>query len=77
MEGAARPEARDLEGVSERFLMMAAVDDKSRGRKMGEWYKAVPMIVVMESGDIKAPFPMLLRVSDIFSPYVSTNRQNS
>ena len=42
MEGAARPAPEDLEGVSERFQMMAAVDDDSRGRKMGEWYKALP-----------------------------------
>ncbi len=42
MEGAARPEAQDLEGVSDRFQMMAAVDDPQRGRKMGEWYKALP-----------------------------------
>ena len=42
MEGAARPEPQDLEGISDRFQMMAAVDDDSRGRKMGEWYKALP-----------------------------------
>ena len=33
MEGAARPEPEDLEGVSDRFLMMAAVDDPGRNRQ--------------------------------------------
>ena len=36
MEGAAKPETQDLEGISDRFLMMAAVDDAQRNRKMGE-----------------------------------------
>ncbi len=42
MEGAAKPEAQDFKNVSDRFLMMAAVDDAERGRKMGEWYQALP-----------------------------------
>lgn len=50
MEGAARPEAEDLEGVGDRFLMMAAVDDTSRCRKMGEWYPAVPPLCRVYSG---------------------------
>lgn len=42
MEGAARIEQQDIEGVSDRFLMMAAVDDPSMGRLKGRWYTAVP-----------------------------------
>ena len=42
MEGNARIEARDLEGVSPDFLMMAAVDDPGMGRVKGKWYPAVP-----------------------------------
>ena len=42
MEGNARIEAQDLEGVSDRFRMMAAVDFPEMGRKQGEWYTAVP-----------------------------------
>ena len=42
MEGAARPEAQDMEGVSERFLMMSSQDDGKNGRKLGEWYRATP-----------------------------------
>ena len=37
MEGAARPEAQDLVSAGPRFLLMPAVDDAHRGRKMGEW----------------------------------------
>ena len=50
MEGAARPEPQDLEGVDERFMMMAAVDDQQRGRKMGQWYKAVPPLCRPNNG---------------------------
>ena len=32
MEGAARPEPQDLEGLDDRFQMMAAVDDAQRGQ---------------------------------------------
>ena len=40
MEGNARPEAEDLESPGSRFLLMPAVDDPQRGRKMGEWCEA-------------------------------------
>lgn len=40
MEGAARPEAQDMESPGNRFLLMPAVDDPARGRKMGEWCEA-------------------------------------
>ena len=42
MEGAAKPEAQDLASPGPRFLLMPAVDDAERGRKMGEWCEAVP-----------------------------------
>ena len=42
MEGAARIEAQDTVGVSDRLLLMPAVDDPGRGRRMGEWTRAVP-----------------------------------
>ena len=41
MEGAARPEAQDLKSPGPRFLLMPAVDDPQRGRRMGEWCEAV------------------------------------
>ena len=50
MEGAARPEAQDLGGVSDRFLLMPAVDDVSRGRKQGEWCKALPPLCRPNTG---------------------------
>ena len=50
MEGAATPEPRDFEGVSDRFQMMAAVNDVQRGRKMGEWYKALPPLCRENTG---------------------------
>ena len=40
MEGAARPEAADIASPGPRFLLMPAVDDPQRGRKMGEWCEA-------------------------------------
>ena len=40
MEGAARPEAQDIASPGPRFLLMPAVDDPQRGRKMGEWCEA-------------------------------------
>ena len=40
MEGAARPEAVDLESPGPRFLLMPAVDFPDKGRKMGEWCEA-------------------------------------
>ena len=42
MEGNARIEPQDLEGINSRFKMMAAVDFNNTGRKMGKWYVAVP-----------------------------------
>lgn len=40
MEGAARPEAEDTKSPGKRFLLMPAVDDPQRGRRMGEWCEA-------------------------------------
>lgn len=42
MEGNAKIEPQDRRGISTRFRMMAAVDMPSSGRKMGQWYAAVP-----------------------------------
>jgi len=42
MEGNAKIEAQDLENVSDRFKMMAVVDNPEMGRVKGEWYTAVP-----------------------------------
>ena len=42
MEGNARIEPQDREGINTRFKMMAAVDFKNTGRQMGKWYVAVP-----------------------------------
>ncbi len=42
MEGNARYEQQDMEGVDERFLVMATLDDEKLGWKKGEWHKAVP-----------------------------------
>jgi len=42
MEGNARIEPQDLEGLDSRFKMMAAVDFNNTGRKQGNWYVAVP-----------------------------------
>lgn len=42
MDGNARPEPQDYEGVSDRFLMMASCDQPSLGRMKGNWYKATP-----------------------------------
>ena len=50
MEGAARPEPQDLQGVSQRFLLMPAVDDSQRGRKMGEWCQALPPLCRPNTG---------------------------
>ncbi|MBO4642882.1 MAG: acetyl xylan esterase [Bacteroidaceae bacterium] len=40
MEGAARPEAQDIQSPGPRFLLLPAVDDPQRGRKQGEWCEA-------------------------------------
>ena len=50
MEGAAHPEPQDLQGVSQRFLLMPAVDDPQRGRKMGEWCQALPPLCRPNTG---------------------------
>ena len=50
MEGAARIEPQDLEGVSLRFLLMPAVDDPARNRKMGEWCQALPPLCRPNTG---------------------------
>lgn len=50
MEGAARPEPQDMEGVSPRFLLMPAVDDPARNRKMGEWCQALPPLCRPNTG---------------------------
>ena len=50
MEGAARPEAQDLASPGPRFLLMPAVDDPQRGRKMGEWCEATPPLCRPNTG---------------------------
>ena len=50
MEGAATPEAQDLKSPGPRFLLMPAVDDAQRGRKMGEWCEAVPPLCRPNTG---------------------------
>ncbi|MBQ9231636.1 MAG: acetyl xylan esterase [Prevotella sp.] len=50
MEGAARPEPQDMEGVSPRFLLMPAVDDPARNRKTGEWCQALPPLCRPNTG---------------------------
>ena len=50
MEGAARPEAVDLASPGPRFLLMPAVDDTQRGRKMGEWCEATPPLCRPNTG---------------------------
>ena len=50
MEGNARIEQQDLEDVSDRFMMMATVDDQERGREKGKWYTAVPPLCRQNTG---------------------------
>ena len=54
MEGAAKPEAIDLESPGSRFLLMPAVDfpatDTRAARKMGEWCEAVPPLCRPNNG---------------------------
>jgi enterochelin esterase-like enzyme len=50
MEGAARPEAQDLKSAGPRFLLMPAVDDLQRNRKMGEWCEATPPLCRPNTG---------------------------
>lgn len=56
MEGAARPEAVDSLGVSDRFLTMAAVDYGDGSRKMGQWYKALPPLCRYGTGMTPADY---------------------
>ena len=50
MEGNARIEPQDREGLSPRFRMMAAVDFQNTGRKKGQWYVAVPPLCRENTG---------------------------
>jgi len=57
MEGAARPEDQDYEGVDPRFQVMAAVDyeahqgnNRGEARKKYEWYTAVPPLCRAHTG---------------------------
>ena len=50
MEGNARIEPQDKEGVSERFQVMSAVDCPSLGRVKGQWYTAVPPLARCYTG---------------------------
>jgi hypothetical protein len=50
MEGNARIEDQDREGISDRWQMMAAVDFPKMERKMYEWYTAVPPLCRENNG---------------------------
>lgn len=50
MEGSARIEAIDTLDISNRFLVMQAVDCPDLGRELGQWYKAVPPLVRCHTG---------------------------
>lgn len=50
MEGNAKPEEKDLQGVDKRFLVMAAVDSPNLERTKGKWYKAVPPLARGHTG---------------------------
>lgn len=50
MEGNAKIEAQDREGVSDRFQVMSAVDCPDLGRVKGEWYTAVPPLARCYTG---------------------------
>ena len=50
MEGNARIEAQDMTGISDRFQMMAAVDNPQMGRTQGEWYRALPPLTRQHTG---------------------------
>ena len=50
MEGNARIEPQDREGINARFKMMAAVDFPRTGRKQGQWYIAVPPLCRENNG---------------------------
>ena len=50
MEGNARIEQQDRENVSDRFKMMAVVDNPEMGREKGHWYTAVPPLCRPNTG---------------------------
>ncbi len=50
MEGNARIQDQDREGISDRWQMMAAVDFPKMERKMYEWYTAVPPLCRESNG---------------------------
>lgn len=50
MEGSARIEDQDREGISPRFLTMAATDFSNPERKQGQWYQAVPPLCRQNTG---------------------------
>lgn len=50
MEGNARPEAQDKEGIPSNYVMMAPVDFPEMGRTKGEWYPAVPPLCRQDTG---------------------------
>ncbi len=50
MEGNARIEPQDRQGLDPRFRMMAAVDMNNTGRKKGMWYAAVPPLCREHTG---------------------------
>ncbi len=50
MEGNAKFEPQDTCNISERFLLMSAVDCPDLGREKGHWYKAVPPLCRCSTG---------------------------
>lgn len=50
MEGNARIETQDRQGISTRWRMLSAVDMPNIGRKMGQWYAAVPPLCRQNTG---------------------------
>lgn len=50
MEGNARFETQDTEGIDPRFMVMQAVDCQDLGRTKGKWYKAVPPLTRCYTG---------------------------
>ena len=50
MEGNARPEIRDMNGVDSRFSMMAATDNPRMKREKGHWYTAMPPLCRQDNG---------------------------
>lgn len=50
MEGNAKIEEQDRQGVDERFQVMAAADYPQMGRTMGQWYTAVPPLCREDAG---------------------------